>query len=227
MTDAISEMARGFGLGSPTGIEGVEEEDGNIPDPGDEVAAINNAIGQGDTLVTPIQVAQFIAAIANGGTIYQPQIIERISPPDDDPTFEFEPIVKGELPISSETMDALWEAMTLVVENQRGTARWVLGGFSQNAYSVAGKTGTAESGVGDSHAWFAGFTKENRTSKPDIAIAVIAEQAGEGSEIAAPIFRGIVQFYYEGRRTYPFSWESAVGVPELPFTEEDVVEETP
>jgi len=226
MTDAVSGMALGFGLGNPTGIEGVEEEDGNIPEPGDEVAAINNAIGQGDTLVTPIQVAQFIAAIGNGGTIYQPQIIERISPPDGEPIFELEPIIKGELPVSDETLEAIQTAMVMVVENPKGTARWVLGGFSQNSYSVAGKTGTAESGVGDSHAWFAGFTREDRTSKPDIAVVVVAEQAGEGSEIAAPIFRGIVQYYYEGRRTYIFSWESAVGVPELPF-EEDVGEETP
>jgi cell division protein FtsI/penicillin-binding protein 2 len=227
LTDAVSEMARGFGLGSLTGIVGVEEEDGNIPDPGDEVAAINNAIGQGDTLVTPIQVARFIAAIGNGGTLYQPQIIERISPPDGEPTFEFEPVVYGELPISPETLEALRRAMTMVVESPRGTARWILGGFSQNSYSVSGKTGTAESGVGDSHAWFAGFTRENRENKPDIAVVVICEQAGEGSEIAAPIFRGIVQYYFEGRRTNPLPWESLVGVPELPQPEEDVVEGTP
>jgi len=220
MTDAVSEMARGFGLGSPTGIEGVVEEAGNIPDPGGEVEAINLAIGQGDTLVTPLQVAQFIAALGNGGTIYQPQIIDHIAPPGGEPTSEFEPIVKGELPISPVTLDAIQRGMRAVVENHRGTAAWVLSSYSQNSYSMSGKTGTAESGYQDSHAWFAGFTRENRENKSDIAIVVIGEYAGEGSEVGAPIFRGIVQYYFEGRRTYPMPWESYVGVIELPQEEE-------
>jgi penicillin-binding protein 2 len=223
LTEAISDMAHGFGLGSPTGIEGVPEEDGNIPSPGDEVEAINLAIGQGDTLVTPLQVAQFIAAIANGGTIYQPQLIQRITPPDGDPTFEFEPIIKGELPISPVTLDAIQRGMRAVVENSRGTAAWVLSNYSQNLYAMSGKTGTAELGFGDSHAWFAGYSRENRENKSDIAIVVIAENAGEGSDIAAPIFRGMVQYYFEGRRSYILPWESYVGVLELP--EEPVVEE--
>lgn len=224
LTDAVSEMARGFGLGSYTGIEGVIEEDGNFPDPGDEVEAINLAIGQGDTLVTPLQVAQFIAAIGNGGTIYQPQIIERIAPPDGEPTYEFEPIIKGELPVSPETLEAIQRGMLNVIENNRGTAAWVLGSYSKNSYAMSGKTGTAESGFAESHAWFVGYTRENRESKPDIAIVVVAEQAGEGSEVSAPIFRGIVQYYFEGRRTYRLPWESMVGVIALPEEAEEVEE---
>ena len=224
MTDAISEMARGFGLGSATGIEGVDEEDGNIPDPKDEVEAINLAIGQGDTLVTPLQVAQFFAALGNGGTLYQPQLIEKIVPPNDQPSYTFQPISKGELPISVETLDAIQRGMRAVVENVRGTAAWVLSSYSQNSYAMSGKTGTAESGYQESHAWFAGYTRENRENKPDIAIAVIAEYAGEGSEVAAPIFRGIVQYYFEGRRTYPLPWESYVGVLALPEVEEEIEE---
>ncbi len=221
LTDAISGMARGFGLGSLTGIEVVPEEDGNIPEPGDEVEAINLAIGQGDTLVTPLQVAQFIAALGNGGTIYQPQLIEQIAPPDGELVYEFEPIVKGELPISPETYDAILRGMINVVENIRGTAAWVLGSYSKNSYAMAGKTGTAETSLADSHAWFAGFTRENRENKPDIAIVVIAEQAGEGSEVGAPIFRGIVQQYFEGRRTYPMPWEDGIGVIAVPQEEEE------
>ena len=223
--DAIAEMARGFGLGTPTGIEGVEEEAGNIPDAETEVDALNNAIGQGDTLVTPLQVAQFIAAIGNGGTVYQPQIIERIASPDSEPTFEFAPIEKGTLPISPETLAVIQDAMISVVENRRGTAAYVLNAYSRNSYSMSGKTGTAESGSGDSHAWFAGFTRENRENKPDIAIVVVAENAGEGSEIAAPIFRGMVQQYFEGQRTYRLDWEADIGVIAVP--EEEEVEAAP
>jgi penicillin-binding protein 2 len=222
-TDAIAEMARGFGLGDLTGIEGVEEEPGNIPIPETEVDALNNAIGQGDTQVTPLQVAQFIAAIGNGGTLYQPQIIERIAPPDGEPTFEFEPIVKGTLPVSPENLEVIQDAMVSVVENRRGTAQFVLGAYSRNSYSMSGKTGTAESGSGEPHAWFAGYTRENREGQPDIAIVVIAENAGEGSEVAAPIFRGMVQQYFEGQRTYRLPWEDAVGV--LSYPEDEEVEE--
>jgi len=224
MTDAVSGMARGFGLGSLTGIEGVPEEKGNIPDPGDEVEAINLAIGQGDTLVTPLQVAQFVAAIGNGGTIYQPQIIERIAPPDGTPIFEFAPVKKGTLPVSPETLDAIQRGMRAAVENVRGTAAWVLASYSQNSYSMSGKTGTAETPYEGSHAWFAGFTRENREYKSDIAIAIIAEYAGEGSEVAAPIFRGLVQYYFEGRRSYAMPWESYVGVIGLPQEDEGVEE---
>jgi len=221
LTDAVSGMARGFGLGSPTGIEGVEEEDGNIPDPGDEVAAINNAIGQGDTLVTPIQVAQFITAIGSGGTIYQPQIIESIGVQGEEPVFEFEPIVKGTLPISQETLEAIQWSMQNVVGNRRGTAYHILGAYSSNIVPMSGKTGTAESGLANSHAWFAGYTRRNRADKPDIAIVVIAEYSGEGSDIAAPIFRAIVQQYFEGRRNYLLPWESSVGVLSTPEPPEE------
>ena len=191
--------------------------------PQTEVDALNNAIGQGDTLVTPLQVVQFIAAIGNGGTIYQPQIIERIAPPDGDPVFEFEPIEKGTLPVSPENLEVIQDAMISVVENRRGTAQFILGPYSRNSYAMAGKTGTAESGSGEPHAWFAGYTRENRENQPDIAIVVIAENAGEGSEVAAPIFRGMVQQYFEGQRTYRLPWEDDIGV--LSYPEEEEVQE--
>ncbi len=221
--DAIADMAKGFGLGSPTGIEGVDEETGNIPTPGTEVDALNNAIGQGDTQVTPLQVAQFIAAVGNGGTIYQPQVIERIAPPDGDPVYEFEPIVKGTLPVSPENLKVIQDAMISVVENRRGTAQHILAAYSLNSFSMAGKTGTAESGSGESHAWFAGYTRENRENQPDIVVVVIGENAGEGSDVGAPIFRGMVQQYFEGQRYYRLPWESDIGV--LSYPEEEEIEQ--
>ena len=209
---AIAEMAQGFGLGAVTGIETVEEEAGSVPIPYSELDATNLAIGQGDSLVTPLQVARFIAALGNGGTLYRPQLVETILSASGEELYTFEPEVVGELPISEETMSAVINAMIQVVENPRGTARHRIRGL---AIPVAGKTGTAESGSGESHAWFAGFTNNQNENKPDIAVVVVAENAGEGSDVAAPIFRRVVEQYFnQVLRYYP--WESEIGVWYVP-----------
>ncbi|MFN2113517.1 MAG: penicillin-binding transpeptidase domain-containing protein, partial [Anaerolineales bacterium] len=122
--DAISDMAKGFGLGAMTGIESIEEEAGNIPSPGSALDATNQAIGQGDTLVTPLQVVRFIAALGNGGTLYRPQIVESIRSAGGEEIFKFEPEATGELPISSGTLTTITNAMVQVVTNPRGTATY-------------------------------------------------------------------------------------------------------
>ena len=209
----IANMARGFGLGSLTGIQQIPESAGQISDPATQIDAVNQAIGQGDMLVTPLQVARFIAAIANGGTLYRPQIVEKIQPVEGAAELIFKPEANGTLPVRSENLDIIREAMFMVT-GPNGTARADIRGLQ---FSVAGKTGTAESSNGLPHAWFAGFTdNEENTGLPDIAIAVIVENIGQGSEYGVPIFRAMVETYYYGapQRQY-YDW-GQIGYP--PYT---------
>ena len=220
LESAIPDMARGFGLGEATGIEQVAEEEGQVPDLEGELDATNLATGQGALQVTPLQVVNFIAAIGNGGTLYRPQVVERIQPPDGDPTYTFTPEVRGTLPITEDTLLTIQDAMVSVVENPRGTAHRIFANFP---IELAGKTGTAQDPPRDSHAWFAGYTFANREDKPDVAVVVILENAGEGSEVAAPVFKGILQQYFSGQRD-TFPWEVLPGVWKTPIPE---VTETP
>ena len=210
----IATMARAFGLAARTGIDQIEEASGQILDPATELDAVNQAIGQGDVQVTPLQVATFMAAIANGGTLYRPQIVEKIQPVDGDPVLTFKPEARGTILLRQENLDILREALLMVTENKRGTATFNLRGLQ---FKVAGKTGTAESGNGKSHAWFAGYTlNEENTSLPDIAIAVIVENIGEGSEYAVPLFRAMVESYYYGSPQRPYYDWGQIGYP--PYT---------
>jgi penicillin-binding protein 2 len=221
MTTTVSSMATGFGLGQKTGIEGIEEEAGQIPVPQSQLDATNLAIGQGETLVTPLQVARFTAALGNGGILYTPQLIEKIAPPDGEPSMVFKPEMSGKLPLSPENLKIIQDAMRTVVENRRGTA-WHR--FTGLDVPVFGKTGTAQSGSGEPHAWFSGYTLEGRQDKPDIAIAVVVENSGEGSDYAAPIFRRIVELYFDERPGKLYPWESGFYVTRTPTPE---FEETP
>ncbi len=213
----IAKMARAFGLGSPTGIEQVAEDSGQILDPTNPVEATNQAIGQGDVLVTPLQVATFIAAVGNGGTLYRPQMIEKVQPVEGDPISLFKPEARGTLPLRKENLETLQEALRWVVTgngSKRGTAQYALRGLH---VPVAGKTGTAESGSGEPHAWFAGYTMSSQSSGlPDIAVAVIVENIGEGSDYAAPIFQRVVDVYYSGTPQGLLWFESTYGVLDTP-----------
>jgi penicillin-binding protein 2 len=210
----IANMARAFGLGSKTGIVGVEEEGGTILDAAGELEATNQAIGQGDVLVTPLQVARFMAAIGNGGTLYRPQLIEKIVGSDGTVTEEFSPEIVGTLPIQPNRLKALQDAMVSVIRNQRGTAFFRIGDMPIPA---AGKTGTAESNIpGSPHAWFAGYTYGNYNGKSDIAVAVIVENQGEGSDYAAPIFRRVLESYFFGSPQVLYWFESGFGITRTP-----------
>jgi penicillin-binding protein 2 len=228
----IAKMARAFGLGAPTGIEQIEEEAGQINDPGGLVQAVNQSIGQGDVLVTPLQVALMIGAVGNGGTLYRPQLVERIQPIEGTSTVVFKPEARGTLPLRSDNLEVLQEALWSVIHDSRGTANFSLRGFD---FPSAGKTGTAESGSGEPHAWFAGYTDCSNNlerypicaDKSDLAIAVVVENGGEGSEFAAPIFRRMVQVYFYGSPQSLFPWESSYGVPKTPTPIGGIPTETP
>ena len=205
--NAIADMARDFGLGQESGIE-ISEQPGNIPE---SITLCDQntqlAIGQGDMTVTPLQVASFVAAVGNGGTLYRPTLVEQIGPENGEPSYSFEPEVVGNLPVSEENLEIIQNAMYEVIKNGKGTAHRELATMPYIAY---GKTGTAQNPFGDSHAWFAGYTQVGNEERPDIAVAVILENAGEGSEMAGPVFRRAVSLYfsYYTNPGYTLPWEA-------------------
>lgn len=190
----LPSFARGFGFGKESGIE-LAESPGIVPDPNQGVwrpgDPINMVIGQGALLTTPLQIANMMAAVANGGTLYRPHVISRISSLADGTEKTFPPEVRGKLPASAGTLASIRQALYRVTTDKDGTAVNV---FKGSKVTVAGKTGTAEIfKEGEPHSWFAAYAP---AENPKIAIVVIAEYGGEGSKTAAPIVREIAEKYF-------------------------------
>lgn len=215
------QTANQFGLGQPTGIDGIAEAPGNIPSPDWKVEqigevwlpgdAVNMGIGQGFVQVTPLQMVTIFSAIANGGTLYRPTLIDRIGAGGGAPEEPYPTQVNGDLPISPEYLASLQQGLIDVPQSGRGTANFIFEGF---AVPTAGKTGTAEDPPRNSHAWYAGYapagpyTKSDGTpvTEPEIAVVVIVENGGQGSEVAAPIVRQIFEAYYGITPLTPLPW---------------------
>ncbi|MGH2620479.1 MAG: penicillin-binding transpeptidase domain-containing protein, partial [Anaerolineales bacterium] len=227
LESALPDMARGFGLGQPTGIE-IGEASGLLPDPDNKLALYGDpwnrtdsvflAIGQSYLQATPLQVARFVAAIGNGGTLYRPQLVSSIQNAEGEVLGAFSPVVQGTLPISVENLAAIQQAMVGVIRDPRATAYRPFLGIPD--INIAGKTGTAETGeFSDTHAWFAGYTFEERSDRPDIAVVVVLEYQGQGSEWAAPVFKRVVEAYFKGGPISRYPWEARIRVPATPEPE--------
>ncbi len=196
----LPEMARAFGFDDITGIMGIEEAAGVVPDNDWKTAtlgeaffdgdAVNMAIGQGYMLATLLQIAQMLATVGNNGRLYRPQLVRQISSRDSGDQF-FGPDEVTQLPVSAENWAIIQEALLGVAHGSRGTAREA---FKDVGFTVIGKTGTAETTIDEPHAWFAGYTPAD---EPAIVIVTMLENAGEGSEKAAPLFRLMAESYFE------------------------------
>jgi len=150
---------------------------------------LNTSIGQGYNLSTPLQLANYVAAVANGGYLWQPYLVQRIVGPDGQVIKEFAPRLLARVNIRPETLAVIREGMALVTQGE-GTAAGIFWGFP---VPVAGKTGTAEVHGKDDHSLFVAFAPAD---DPQVAVAVVVEHAGHGSAVAAPVAREVLKAYF-------------------------------
>lgn len=207
--EIMQKTARAAGFGEKTGIDLPVEKGGRVPDqnwkrsvhnqapdafpdpkwyPGD---SLNLSIGQGDLLVTPLQMANVYAAIANGGTLWKPHLLDKVVARDGTVTHMAPPEEIGRIPMSADnigrTMDALYGVTT------EGTARGTFRGFPLDEFRVGGKTGTGQVFGKGNISWFVGV---GTIDNPEYVIAVAVEEGGGGSQTAGPIARSIYETIY-------------------------------
>ncbi len=201
--DNIAKYAKLFGFGKPTGLNIYPKESkGFVPTTAWKKKYHRErvwypletpifAIGQGYLTATPIQIAQFYAAIANGGKLYKPQVIKKITMPNGETLKVINSRLKERVKISQPYLKAVREGLTKVVSE--GTARGSFYTFPKEKYPVAGKTGTAQRPGYDPTGIFACYAPAH---KPEIVVVVLIEQAGSGSSGAAPVARKILDEYF-------------------------------
>lgn len=148
---------------------------------------LQTAIGQGKTQMTPFHNLLLVSAIANGGTLMKPYLLDRVENAGGQTMKKFSPAEACTL-MTEQEAEALTHMLRQVVEIGTGSA------VRTEAYSVAGKTGSAEFESGkETHAWFVGFAP---AEQPEIAVCVLAEEAGSGGQVAAPIARAVMDAYF-------------------------------
>ena len=217
--DRIAVYARAFGLGAPLGIDLPREKSGLIPTKQWKLSrlreswqmgeTISLAIGQGFNLVTPIQIANAYAALANGGTLYRPRLVKQLESLDGRVVKVFRPENLGVLPVRPQYIriinQALWGAV-----NEKGGTGYIL---KRSEQDVCGKTGTAQviglpqnekarkakrvSADFRDHALFVCFAPYE---SPEIVVAVILENAGHGGSAAAPVARKVIDTYFSRKK---------------------------
>lgn len=201
--ERISKYARLFGLGNQTGVDLAEEKEGFLPslewkekvkgEPWYIGDTYHLAIGQGDILVTPLQVANYTSVFANGSNLYRPHFVRQVLDSNDKILgyIDNKPIRSNF--ISRENINIVRQGMRQAVTS--GSAR----GLLSLPVTAAGKTGTAEwSSKKQPHAWFTGFAPYDN---PEIVITVLIEEGGEGSATAIPIAQEVMRWYFTRNNT--------------------------
>lgn len=192
---------RDFGLSKVLGIDLEGEGPGFLPTPKwkEEIKGeiwypgdtLHLAIGQGDILVTPLQVAGFTAAVANGGTLFRPQLVEEIIDPLTGEAKRVTPETINHKKVNQDNLKIVTEGMRAAI--LWGSAR----SLAAQPLAIAGKTGTAQVGGSKKpHAWFTSFAPYQ---DPELVLTIVVEYGGESNEIAVPIAREIWQWYYNNR----------------------------
>ena len=189
-----ADACKGAQTRPPGEIQRLDEENcspqGGIYLPGE---AANFAIGQGSTAVTPLQMARAYAAVANGGTLWEPTIGKAIMSPDGKVVRTIKARKAGTLPISPEVLHYLQNALTTVVTGSHGTAKRPFADFPKGQISIAAKTGTAEVAHKQSTSWFASYAPAD---KPQYAVVMMVSQGGTGSGVAGPSVEKIYEALY-------------------------------
>jgi penicillin-binding protein 2 len=198
----LQDYAREFGLGSKTEVDLNNEAQGLVPGPQwrknyfDKRSqqiwypgyTINLSIGQGNLRASPIQLSSLINSVANGGELYQPLLVDKIIDTEGNVVKNRQPKLFNELPVSNKNLEIIKEGLKGVTTY--GTARQI---FSDVPISVAGKTGTAQTGSNrPNHGWFSGFAP---VEDPEISIVVFIEY-GSSSSNTLPIAKNIIKEYF-------------------------------
>jgi penicillin-binding protein 2 len=216
--DRIAWYAKAAGLGKMNGIDLDHEAKGLIPTgawkkqrtgiPWQRGETLSIAIGQGYNLTTPLQMLVLTSAVANGGILYKPQILERVETANGDILFKNEKQVIGKLPVSNKNLEIVRKGLWEVVNSNRGTAKIA----KLKTEHMSGKTGTAQvvgrkknENLNESqtvrhfmdHAWFVAYAP---SENPKIAIAIIVEHGEHGSSAAAPIAKKLIEIYLESAK---------------------------